>query len=121
MRRRELVELICPTSQAEYFSKQGWTRRLGYRVLSSASRAGRRRGGIAVFDDVTRRQTAHIVVDLQNGFMDHGQMAEVPMARTIVPNVNRISGALRNAGGLGVYLQHTSRTNLEPGLTSAQG
>jgi hypothetical protein len=44
-------------------------------------RAGRRRGGIAVFDHLRPRQTAHIVIDLQNGFMGHGQVAEVPMAR----------------------------------------
>jgi ureidoacrylate peracid hydrolase len=70
-------------------------------------RAGRRRGGIAVFDHLRPRQTAHIVIDLQNGFMGHGQVAEVPMARAIVPNVNRISAALREAGGVVVYLQHT--------------
>jgi ureidoacrylate peracid hydrolase len=70
-------------------------------------RAGRRRGGIAVFDHPRPRQTAHIVIDLQNGFMGHGQVAEVPMARAIVPNVNRISAALREAGGVVVYLQHT--------------
>ena len=56
-------------------------------------RATRRRGGIAVFDHLNPRQTAHIVVDLQNGFMGQGQVAEVPMARTIVPNVNSISAA----------------------------
>lgn len=70
-------------------------------------RATLRRGGIAVFDRLDPRQTAHIVVDLQNGFMGQGQVAEVPMARTIVPNVNRISAALRAAGGTVVYLQHT--------------
>src|SRR6202790_5423602 len=70
-------------------------------------RATRRRGGIAVFDHLNPRQTAHIVVDLQNGFMGQGQVAEVPMARTIVPNVNRISAALRAVGGAVVYLQHT--------------
>jgi ureidoacrylate peracid hydrolase len=70
-------------------------------------RASRTRGGVAVFDCLYPRQTAHIVVDLQNGFMDHGQVAEVPMARTIVPNVNRISAALRAAGGVVIYTQHT--------------
>ena len=66
------------------------------------------RGGVAVFDRLSPRHTAHIVVDLQNGFMDHGQVAEVPMARTIVPNVNRISAALRAAGGIVVFTQHTA-------------
>jgi ureidoacrylate peracid hydrolase len=67
-----------------------------------------RRGGVAVFDRLSPRHTAHIVVDLQNGFMDHGQVAEVPMARTIVPNVNCISAALRAAGGIVVFTQHTA-------------
>jgi ureidoacrylate peracid hydrolase len=40
--------------------------------------------------------------------MGHGQVAEVPMARTIVPNVNRISAALRAAGGVVTYTQHTA-------------
>ena len=70
-------------------------------------RAERNRGRIAVFDQLNPRQTAHIVVDLQNGFMAAGQVAEVPMARAIVPNVNRISAALRTADGLVVYTQHT--------------
>jgi ureidoacrylate peracid hydrolase len=61
-----------------------------------------------VFNSLIPRQTAHIVVDLQNGFMDHGQVAETPMARTIVPNVNRISAALRVAGGCVVFTQHTA-------------
>ena len=60
-------------------------------------RAERNRGRVAVFDHLNPRQTAHIVVDLQNGFMAAGQVAEVPMARAIVPNVNRISAALRAA------------------------
>jgi ureidoacrylate peracid hydrolase len=38
--------------------------------------------------------------------LDHGQVAEMPMARTILPNVNRISSALRPAGGIIVYLPH---------------
>src|SRR5258708_6737019 len=71
-------------------------------------RVTRNRGGVAVFNSLSPRQTAHIVVDLQNGFMDQGQIAETPMARTIVPNVNRISAALRAAGGSVVYTQHTA-------------
>jgi ureidoacrylate peracid hydrolase len=73
-----------------------------------AERVARNRGGIAVFDRLDPRKTAHIVVDLQHGFMAEGEVAEVPMARAIVPNVNRISAALRAAGGLVVYTQHTA-------------
>jgi ureidoacrylate peracid hydrolase len=44
---------------------------------------------------------------LQNGFMAPGQPAEIPAAREIVPNVNRISAALRAAGGTNVFIQNT--------------
>jgi ureidoacrylate peracid hydrolase len=71
-------------------------------------RVQRNRGGVAVFDRVNPHQTAHIVVDLQNGFMAPGSVAETPIARAIVPNVNRISAALRAAGGVVVYMQHTA-------------
>jgi ureidoacrylate peracid hydrolase len=70
-------------------------------------RATERRGGLRVFDSLVSRRTAHIVVDLQNGFMAPGQVAEIPTAREIVPNVNRISAAVRKAGGLVVYIQNT--------------
>lgn len=39
--------------------------------------------------------------------MAPGQVAEIGTAREIVPNVNRISAALRDAGGLVVYIQNT--------------
>jgi ureidoacrylate peracid hydrolase len=66
-----------------------------------------RRGGLRVFDSIDCRRTAHIIVDLQNGFMAPGQVAEIGTARDIVPNVNRISDAVRKAGGLVVYIQNT--------------
>lgn len=71
------------------------------------SRAKHRRGSLRVFDSLTPVRTAHIVVDLQNGFMAPGEVAEIGTAREIVPNVNRVSAALRAAGGLVVYLQNT--------------
>jgi ureidoacrylate peracid hydrolase len=71
------------------------------------SRVIERRGGLRVFDSIVCKRTAHIVVDLQNGFMAPGQVAEIATARDIVPNVNRISEAVRRAGGLVVYIQNT--------------
>jgi ureidoacrylate peracid hydrolase len=70
-------------------------------------RATERRGSLRVFDSIVCERTAHIVVDLQNGFMAPGQVAEIGTAREIVPNVNRISDAVRRAGGLVVYIQNT--------------
>ena len=71
------------------------------------SRAQQRRGGLRVFDGLVPERTAHVVVDLQNGFMAPGAVAEIATAREIVPGVNRISSALRAAGGLVVYVQNT--------------
>jgi ureidoacrylate peracid hydrolase len=75
---------------------------------SVVARVAERRGGVRVFDGLDPRRTAHVVVDLQNGFMAPGQLSAVATAPGIVPNVNRISRALRAAGGLVVYLQHTA-------------
>src|ERR1700734_3324723 len=74
---------------------------------SVVERATQRRGSLRVFDSVDPARTAHVVVDLQNGFMAPGAVAEIGTAREIVPNVNRISQALRAAGGLVVYIQNT--------------
>jgi ureidoacrylate peracid hydrolase len=60
-----------------------------------------------IFDTLDPARTAHIVVDLQNGFMREGAAVEVPMARAIVPAVNSITRALRAAGGTVVYLRYT--------------
>ena len=64
------------------------------------------RQSLHIFQDVDPRKTAHIIVDLQNGFMAPGQPVEIATAREIVPNVNRISRALHAAGGLNVYIQY---------------
>jgi ureidoacrylate peracid hydrolase len=74
---------------------------------SVIERIEQRRGGVPVFDSLDSRRTAHIVVDLQNGFMAPGAVAEIGEAREVVPAVNRISAALRAAGGLVVYIQNT--------------
>ena len=70
-------------------------------------RVTERRGRLRVFDSLVPARTAHVVVDLQNGFMAPGAVAEIPAARDVVPNVNRVSAALRAAGGLVVYVQNT--------------
>jgi ureidoacrylate peracid hydrolase len=64
------------------------------------------REGLHLFTDIDPAKTAHIIVDLQNGFMAEGQPVEIATAREIVPNVNAISAALREAGGLNVYIQY---------------
>src|SRR5437879_13069845 len=71
------------------------------------ARAMRARGREHIFGRIEAARTAHIVVDLQNGFMAEGAAVEVPTAREIVPNVNRICAALREVGGTNVFLRYT--------------
>ncbi|MFD2500229.1 hypothetical protein ACFSTI_17020 [Rhizorhabdus histidinilytica] len=44
-------------------------------------------------------KAAHLVIDLQIGFLEPGSPFEVAAARAIVPAVNRVSAAVRAAGG----------------------
>lgn len=64
--------------------------------------------------DLDPGRTAHVVVDLQRGFMAPGAPVEVPEAREIVANVNRISAALRAAGGRNVFLRMNLATTATP-------
>jgi ureidoacrylate peracid hydrolase len=66
-----------------------------------------RRGRLHGFDRVDPQRTALIVVDMQNVFCAEGAAVEVPMARAIVPNINRLARATRAAGGLVVWVQMT--------------
>jgi ureidoacrylate peracid hydrolase len=67
------------------------------------------RGGLKyAFDGFDPARTAHLVVDMQNGFMEAGAPVEVPEARSIVDNVNRLSRAMREAGGTNVFLRYTT-------------
>src|SRR5215472_9596448 len=62
-----------------------------------------RRGSEHCFADLDPKRTALIVVDLQQGFMNEAVgFAPVPAARDIVPTVNRLAAAVRQAGG-GVF------------------
>lgn len=77
-----------------------------------------RRASLHVFTDIDPSRTAHIVVDLQNGFMAPGEPVETPAAREIVPNVNSISAALRAVGGLVVYIQNTIDAEAKEGWSN---
>lgn len=68
-------------------------------------RIRRRQGRLIVHDGMPARRTALLVVDMQNYFLAPGAPAEVPPARTIVPNINRLAAALRRAGALVVWIR----------------
>jgi ureidoacrylate peracid hydrolase len=72
------------------------------------ARVIRRQGRLHVHDDVPADKTAFVVVDMQNYFMAPGQQVEIPEAREIVPNINRLADALRRAGGLVVWVRTVS-------------
>jgi ureidoacrylate peracid hydrolase len=72
-----------------------------------------RRGRVHLYDRLEAARTALLVVDLQNAFMLPGMPAEVPAAREIVPNVNRLARATRAAGGTVVWIKMTSEPSID--------
>lgn len=67
----------------------------------------RRRGAVQPFAEIEPLKTALLVVDMQAGFVAPGAVAEIPVAREIVPNINRLANALRLAGGTIVWIVST--------------
>lgn len=65
------------------------------------------RGKLHAFETLIGPATALLVVDLQNTFMLPPYPTEVPLARAIVPNVNRLAKATRAVGGAVVWIQMT--------------
>lgn len=66
-----------------------------------------RRDKLHIYDKLNGPTTALVVIDLQNVFMQPHLALEVPFAREIVPNVNRLATAIRSAGGTVVWVQMT--------------
>jgi ureidoacrylate peracid hydrolase len=63
------------------------------------------RGKLNRYDRLFGPKTALVVIDLQNVFMLPGMPVEVPAAREIVPNVNKLAAATRAAGGKVVWVK----------------
>jgi ureidoacrylate peracid hydrolase len=82
-----------------------------HRYVVSASvreRVVSRMGKLLAHDTIEAGRTALIIVDMQNYFCAQGFPAEVPLSREIVPNLNRVAGAVRAAGGVVVWVQTTA-------------
>jgi ureidoacrylate peracid hydrolase len=73
---------------------------------SVIDRVTTRHGREHVHADLDPRKTALIVVDMQNAFMLPG-VAHSPclMAQEIVPNINRLAQAVRDTGGMVVWIK----------------
>jgi ureidoacrylate peracid hydrolase len=63
------------------------------------------RGRLNRYDRLLGPKTALVVIDLQNAFMLPGMPVEVPTAREIVPNVNKLAAATRGVGGMVVWIK----------------
>lgn len=85
-----------------------------YTVPSSVKdRVIRRQGKLTSHDTIDASRTALVVVDMQNYFVAEGFPLEVPLARDIVPNINRLARAVRKAGGVVVWVQTTTAGALD--------
>lgn len=67
-----------------------------------------RRGRVDWFDRLDPARTALIVIDMQTAFCAPGAPAEVPLARSIVPAINRLSTALRGLGCPVIWVLHAN-------------
>ena len=70
------------------------------------ARVAARQGRPHTIDRLEPARTALVVVDMQNYYMAPGQQSETPEARAIVPNINRLASALREAGGTVVWIEN---------------
>lgn len=66
----------------------------------TVARVMKRRGGkLHAFDRLDPAKTALLVIDMQNTWVKPGMPAYSPYCEAIVPNINRLAGAMRAAGG----------------------
>ncbi len=67
-----------------------------------------KRGRELVYEGLDPAKTALVVVDMQNAFMLEGVAhALCPMAKEIVPNINRLAETVRATGGTVVWIKTT--------------
>jgi len=66
-----------------------------------------RRGKFHLYEDLDAARTALVVIDMQNAFMEPGAVAEVAVARQIVPNINRLAETCRASGAVVAWVRVT--------------
>ncbi|HZR69684.1 MAG TPA: isochorismatase family cysteine hydrolase [Burkholderiales bacterium] len=72
-----------------------------------------RKGKPLSLEAIDCARAALLVVDMQNYFVAPGFPQEVPVARAIVPAINRMAAAMRSAGGTVAWIQTTATGALE--------
>jgi len=65
------------------------------------------RGSDHIYSSLDMSKVAHVIVDMQVGFVAEGAPIEVPMTRQIASTINTISEAVREAGGVNVFTRYT--------------
>jgi ureidoacrylate peracid hydrolase len=69
-------------------------------------KARRLRGGrLNAYETLDPGRTALLVVDMQDYFCAEGMPSCAPVARAIVPNINRLAAAVRAGGGKVIWIQ----------------
>ena len=63
------------------------------------------RGRLHAVDQLDPARTALLVIDMQNFFMEQGQALEVPAARDIVANINRLAEVMRASGATVIWVK----------------
>jgi ureidoacrylate peracid hydrolase len=69
------------------------------------------RGRLGVVDQIDPASTALIVIDMQNFFVAPGAALEVPAARDVVDNINRLAVSMRAVGGTVAWIRMTFEPN----------
>jgi len=72
----------------------------------------RRGGRLHAFENIDPCRTALLVIDMQKYFIEPGMAAEVPTAREIVPNINRLAYKLRLSGGTVAWVISTFKEDI---------
>ena len=65
-----------------------------------------RRGRLHLYDELAAQRTALLVIDMQSAFVAPGAPIEVPAAREIVPQINRLAAELRRRGVPVIWVLH---------------
>ncbi len=73
---------------------------------AARDRMATRMGKPHPFDAIDPRRAALVVIDMQNYFVKPGHQGEVPLAREIVPAINRLAAELRRRGGHVVWVRN---------------
>ena len=68
-----------------------------------------RRGRLRLYERLDPKRTALVVIDMQNAFVAPGAPVEVPAARDIVPQINRLAAELRRRGVPVIWVLHENR------------